>query len=329
MSERGAQAFTDRVRTPALEAVRTRLLAGLFAFLGAFLLLGARMVELGLSSPERAARAASQSLPVYAAARADITDRNGLVLATNLETFSLYADPAKVLDAPAAVKKLARVFPGLDTQKTLASLQAGKRFAWIKRKLTPQQIAAVNALGLPGFFFRAEEERVYPQGSLFAHAVGFVDVDGRGLSGTERYFDKALSDPAYGGKDIRLTLDARVQFALRDEMQKAFAGYGAAGAAGLVMDATTGEVLALVSLPDFDPNRPNQASADETFNRAVQGVYELGSVFKTLTFAIGFDTGRISLAGGYDATQPLRVGKFLIRDDHPKSRFLSVPEIFI
>jgi len=331
VSVRGAPSNSPNGRAPALEAVRTRLVVAVFLFLGAFLLLGARMVELGLSSPERAATAtaAAGGLPVYAAKRADITDRNGIVLATNLETSSLYADPAKVLDAADAAAKIAAVFPEISRADLLADLKLGKRFVWVKRKLTPQQILAVNALGLPGFFFQTEEERVYPHGPLFAHAVGFVDVDGRGLSGTERYFDKFLADPAYGGKDVRLTLDVRVQFALRDEMAKALSAYGAAAAAGLVMDATTGDVLALVSLPDFDPNRPNAASADEKFNRVVQGVYELGSIFKTITFAIGFDTGRISMEGEYDASKPLKAGKFLIRDDHPKNRFLTVPEIFI
>ena len=328
MSERGAPTSTSSDRAPALEAVRTRLMVAVFLFLGAFLLLGARMVELGLAAPERAQREAG-GLPTYEVKRADITDRNGLVLATNLETSSLYADPAKVLDAPDAAGKIAAVLPEISKAELLANLQAGKRFVWVKRKLTPQQIVAVNSIGLPGFFYRTEEERVYPQGPLFAHAVGFVDVDGRGLAGVENYFDRALSDPAYGGADVKLTLDARVQFALRDEMAKALADFDAAGAAGLVLDVASGEVLALVSLPDFDPNHPNAASADQKFNRAVQGVYELGSIFKTVTFAIGFDTGRVSMEGGYDATKPLTVGKFTIRDDHPKNRFLTVPEIFI
>jgi cell division protein FtsI (penicillin-binding protein 3) len=325
----GAPSQPSNPRSPSLEAVRTRLVIAVFAFLGVFLLLGARLVELGLSSPERVAHAATGGIPIYVAKRADITDRNGIVLATNLETSSLYADPAKVLDAADAAEKLSTVFPDLAKAELVDALHSGRRFVWVRRKLTPQQMVAVNALGLPGFSFRTEEERVYPQGPLFSHAVGFVDVDGRGLAGTERYFDKALGDPAYGEQDVRLTLDARVQFALHDEMKKVFAAYRAKGAAGLVLDVTTGEVLALVSLPDFDPNLPSTATPEQRFNRVVQGVYELGSIFKTLTFAIGFDTGRISMSDGYDASKPLKVGKFLIRDDHPKNRFLTVPEIFI
>lgn len=314
--------------TSALEIARTRLTIGIFAFLGVSLLFSARMTDLAFSTPTMTNQAKSSSHLTYKPQRADIVDRNGFVLATNIETFSLYADPVKVLDANAAAEKLFQLFPNLNKNHLISELTSSKRFVWIKRRLTPQQASDLNALGLPGFFFVAEEERVYPLGPLFSHVVGFVDTDGKGLAGAERYFEEEFQNLQSSDNEIQLTLDARVQFALRDEMERALKTYSALGAAGLVVDVNNGQVLGLVSLPDFDPNHPNKASANEKFNRVTQGVYELGSLFKVLTFAIGFESKQISMTSGYDASQPLRVGKFLIRDDHPKARYLTVPEIF-
>lgn len=322
------QDCSSHLLTSALETARTRLTIGIFSFLGVFFLLSVRLIDLAFSTPTVTNQARGISSLTYQPQRADIVDRNGLVLATNIETFSLYADPVKVLDATAATKKLLEFLPELNKNRLISELKSSKRFVWIKRRLTPRQASDLNALGLPGFFFVAEEERVYPLGPLFSHVVGFVDTDGKGLAGAERYFEEMFHDLQSSDSEVRLTLDARVQFALRDEMHRALKNHSALGAAGLVMDVNNGQVLGLVSLPDFDPNHPNKASANEKFNRVTQGVYELGSLFKVLTFAIGFESKQISMTSGYDATQPLRVGKFLIRDDHPKARYLTVPEIF-
>lgn len=324
-----AQSTKFKIQTgAALEVVRNRLMAGVFLFLGVFVLLSARMLMLGLAGTERAVDPLDE-IPYYEASRADILDRNGVVLATNLEISSLYADPKKVLNPAQAIAKLSLVFPDLNEAEILARLNSGARFAWIKRKLTPQQKWQVNALGLPGFFFQTEEERVYPQGPLFSHAVGFVDVDGKGLAGAERYFDQTLRDEVGRTKGLKLTLDIRVQHALRDEMLKALTTFQAKASAGLVMDVETGEVLALVSLPDFDPNLPGQAQPDQKFNRVSLGVYELGSIFKVITVATALQTEAVHLKDGYDATYPLKVARFTIRDDHPQARYLTVPEIFI
>ncbi|MEE8295259.1 MAG: penicillin-binding protein 2 [Sphingomonadales bacterium] len=312
----------------AMEIVRNRLMVAVFLFLGIFVLLSARMVALGISGGERVEDGLG-AIPFYEAARADILDVNGTVLATNLEIYSLYADPTRVLNALEAISKLSLVFPDLNEPQLLARLTSGKRFVWIKRKLTPNQKWQVNALGIPGFFFQTEEERVYPQGSLFSHVIGFVDVDGKGLGGVERYFNSTLTDEVGRDEGLRLTLDTRIQHALRDEMAKAVEKFQAKGSAGVIMDIKTGAVLAMVSLPDFDPNHPGDALPDQKFNRASQGVYELGSIFKILTVATALETGAVTLKDGYDATYPLRIASFTIRDDHPQKRYLTVPEIFI
>ena len=312
-----------------METVRNRLMVAVFLFIGVFVLLSFRMVGLSLSGDGKTATAHDFGLPAYTASRADILDRNGLVLATSLEISSLYADPKKVQDPEAAVRKLAGIFPEIATAEMLQRLKSDKRFVWIKRKITPKQMYLVNTLGLPGFFFKTEEERIYPQDSLFAHAVGYVDVDGRGLAGVEHYFDDLLRDETYKSSGLTLTMDAGVQHALWDEMNRAIEKHQAKAAAGIVLDVNSGEVLAMVSLPDFDPNAPSASIPDQKFNRAAQGVYELGSIFKTLTVAMALEVGAVTLADGYDATYPLKVARFTIRDDHPKARYLTVPEIFI
>lgn len=328
---RSGQAQSTRMNiqtAAAMEVVRNRLMVTVFLFLGIFILLSARMISLGLSGGDRVADGLG-AIPFYEAARADILDRGGTVLATNLEISSLFADPTKVLDAREAIAKLSLVFPDLNESELLARLTSGKKFVWVKRKLTPRQKWQVNALGIPGFFFQTEEERVYPQGSLFSHVVGFVDVDGKGLSGVERYFNTTLNAEVGRDEGLRLTLDTRIQHALRDEMVRAVVKFQAKASAGLVMDIKTGEVLAMVSLPDFDPNHPGDALPEQKFNRVTQGVYELGSIFKILTVATALETKTVTLEDGYDATYPLKIANFTIRDDHPQKRYLTVPEIFI
>ncbi len=329
MSQKGEKTWPEGNSRLIMETVRNRLMIAVFLFIGAFFLLGARMVGLGFSPSEQLSDQWARGLPVYVAARADVVDRHGVVLATNLETSSLYADPGKVQNPETAIKKLATVIPELAYAKLLSKLKSDKRFVWVRRKLTPQQKVRINALGLPGFFFQTEEERVYPHGALFSHAVGYVDVDGKGLGGIEHYFDIQLGTPISAGDKLQLTLDTRVQHALRDEIERALQTYEAKAASGIVLNVNTGEVLAMVSLPDFDPNLPASASNDQKFNRASQGVYELGSLFKTLTVAMGLDSGAITLTDRYDVTKPLKISRFLIRDDHPKNRILTVPEIFI
>ncbi|MCH8862680.1 MAG: penicillin-binding protein 2 [Proteobacteria bacterium] len=312
----------------AMETARNRLMVAVFLFAGAFMALGFRTIGLGLMQDVSLRSGPDRALSQVIAARADIVDRNGVVLATNLQTASLYADPRRVFEPEIAAARLAAVLPELSQSTVLEKLKSNRRFVWIRRKLTPRQMWRVNALGLPGFSFQMEEHRVYPQGSLAAHVVGYVDVDGRGLGGIEYYFDDRLGNPADASEPLVLSIDSRIQHALADELKKAAERFGAAGAAGIVMNINSGAVLGMVSVPDFDPNHANLASGTDRFNRATAAVYELGSTFKTFTIAAALETGTVRLTDSYDASEPIRIARYTISDNHPQNRMLTVPEIY-
>ena len=316
----------------ALEVARSRLvIAGAVISMLSLVLVG-RLAHLGLWQSDPVASLASMQSHGYAsAARRPIVDRNGAIIATSLEGKSLYADPASIIDPADAAHKVVAVLPELSFDRVLAKLKSKGRFVWLKRGLTPQQQYALNALGLPGLEFKREIRRIYPKGSAFAHAVGYAGVDNHGLAGLEMYLDEELADPhgRHGDRPLELSLDTRVQHALRAELSRAMVKHRAVGASGLVLNVRNGEVLALVSLPDFDPNRVDESSKGDRFNRTTLGVYELGSVFKIFTTAMALEKGTVTLNDGYDATDPIRIARFTIRDDHAKRRWLSVPEIFI
>ncbi len=314
-----------RAHRQAIETGRTRLaLMGTLALL-AFLAVGARLVDLMVLQEAGEPRLAETAPPAaWQTERAEILDRNGEILATSLRTASLYADPTQVSDPKAAASRLARSLPDLNRDDTLVRLTAKRRFVWIRRHLTPQQQYAVNRLGIPGLYFQQEERRVYPQGHLAAHVVGFTGTDNRGLVGIEKSFDAALRA---GDGPLRLSIDLRVQHLLVDEVAKAMRRFRATGASGVVMDVTNGEVIGLVSLPDFDPNRPGKASSKAAFNQATLGTYEMGSTFKIFTAAMALDSGTATLNSTYDASTPIHISRFLIEDYKPKNRWLSVPEI--
>ncbi|WCL55445.1 peptidoglycan D,D-transpeptidase FtsI family protein [Gimibacter soli] len=312
-----------------LDMARGRLFAVMLLFLVGFMVMIGRTVELGMRENARPRSFAGQvEVPPVKVGRADIRDRNGEIMATNLRTSSLFADATQIRDAAGAAHDLVKILPQLSLADVESKLASGKKFVWLHRKLTPRQKWQVNALGNPAFRFEEEEERVYPHGRLASHIMGYVDVDGRGLGGVEHFFEDRLADPDRQKDALKLSIDMRVQYALADELETARRVHSAIGAAGLVFDVKTGEVVALVSLPDYDPNDIRGVSADQLFNRVTQGVYELGSTFKTFTFASALDQGVATLEDGYDATKPLVVGRFRIRDDHPKNRYLTVPEIF-
>ena len=310
----------------AIETCRNRLLLVGVMFLSTFCVIALRLVDVSLF-PEGARQTAERlrATPGPDAARADIVDRNGVLLASDVTMPSLIADPRLVVDPAGAAERLAAVLPGLDRETAERKLSSNRRFVWLRRHLTPHQQNLVNRMGIPGLDFRPEVRRVYPLGSLAGHLVGFTDIDGRGLAGVERHFDEALrvKDSA-----LALSVDARVQHALAAELGRALAKFRASGAAGLVMDAATAELLAMVSLPAFNPNFFRLAGKEELFNRAALGVYEMGSVFKIFTTAMALDDGTATLGDRYAATRPLRVSRFVIRDYHPRNRWLTVPEIF-
>ncbi len=326
-SARVARIFLEGSRTQALETGRTRLLVAGAVFALAFLAIGWRLIDISLLTQGFEPRiAATPTAPQLETGRADILDRNGVVLATSLPTASLYANPRQVRNPEDAAARLVRALPELSVTEVMAKLATDRSFIWLKRRLTPRQHYAVNRLGIPGLYFQREQRRFYPHDRLTAHSIGFTDVDDRGLAGVEQSFDEVLRGSA---EPLVLSLDLRVQYVLARELSATMQTFDAIGAAGIVMDVASGEVLAMVSLPDFDPNRPAIASPEARFNRASLGVYEMGSVFKIFTTAMALDEGVVSLDDGYDTSKPIRIARFTINDYHPKNRWLSVPEIFM
>lgn len=322
----------DGVRSRALETGRTRLLVTAVVFLGIFGIIGARMVDVAVldanpAKPRALPTARTEALEM---ARADITDRNGSMLASSLPTVSLYARPGEMAEARVdladAARKLASILPDMDAEDVHARLAAGKTFAYLRRNLTPRQQYDVNALGIPGLHFEKGERRVYPHGSLVAHVVGMTDVDNKGIAGIERFFDNRLTGQS---EPLALSIDLGIQTVVRTELQKAVTQFSALGATGMVADVRTGELLALVSLPDFDPNDPPAGNSEAMFNRATKGAYEMGSTFKLFNTAMALETGRITLNSSFDATKPLKFGGHTIHDDHAKNRWMTVPEILI
>ena len=344
-------AAPDLARRAQLERTRGRLVFAAAGFGLLFLAVGGKLTLATLLDPATPKLRAAPTVPSAdpQVARAAITDRNGEVLAVSLRVVELYANPREINDPEAAADRLTSVLPNLDrerlverlTQRHVPGTERPAEFAYIQRNLTPRQMQAVNNLGIAGFHFRPAERRFFPQGSSAAHIIGQVDVDGHGVAGVEKAFDERLRTERGA---LRLSIDIRVQVALRDAVQAAIDDFRGIGGAGVVMDVHTGEVLAMASLPDYDASDPmslvrrarqagpvNRRSAtqdtDPTFNRATVGVYEPGSTFKLFTAAMALDLGTVNVWGGYDASRPIRYGRFQIDDFKGKHRWLALPEI--
>lgn len=318
----------DGAAKSAIGRTRDRLIILSIGFVVAFGVLVGRLAEVTMlrDDVERAPVAQTETVSV---ARADITDRNGEILATDLRGMSLYADARVIWDTKEAAQALGKVLPDIDVKIVARKLSTRQAFVWIKRGLSARERDQVHALGIPGFGFREEPRRVYPNGRTAAHVLGYVSVDNHGLAGIERGLDETIAGASRTRGPLPLSLDLRVQHALQDELAGAVAKFQAIAATGIVMNVNTGEVLGLSSLPDFDPNEPVDPKADGLFNRATLGVFEMGSTFKTFTTAMALDSGKVTLASRYDATKPLKVGRFTISDFHPENRWLTVPEVFI
>src|SRR5262249_41583698 len=215
-------------------------------------------------------------------------------------------------------------------------LSSKRRFVWLKREITPQQRAAIHRLGLPGIGFMTENKRVYPNGVAGAHVIGHVNIDNQGIAGIEKWLDRSgLADLHMAGlatdrlqAPVELAVDLRVQHALRDELVKARDKYKAKASAGLVLNPRTGEILAMVSLPDYDANNPKEALDPTRINRLTTGVFEMGSTCKALTLGMALDSGKMRLTDSFDARTPLQYGKFTIHDYHAQSRMLTMAEVF-
>lgn len=318
---------------------RLLVLAGIFVL--AFGAIGLRMGMMANSDPAEP-RSAGAGVMIQAQ-RADIVDRNGRILATNLEVFSLYAQPPQMVDAVGAARNLARIFPDMDEEKLLESFTGSRKFLWIRKKISPEQKQAVHEIGEPGLLFGPREMRLYPNGNLAAHILGGTNF-GReavfgaevlGVAGVERMFDSYLRDPAEAGKPLELSLDLTVQSAMERVLYGGMKLMNAKGAVAVLMDVHSGEVVAMSSLPDFDPNdRPRpptegNPSDSPLFNRAVQGVYELGSVFKIFAIAQAMDLGLVNPSTLINIRGPLKWGRFKIRDFHNYGSELSVTKVIV
>jgi cell division protein FtsI (penicillin-binding protein 3) len=314
---------------------KARLGLAIVAFAAIFSVIAIRLVMFATVSDGHGGRR-SVTQDAVATARPDILDRNGEILATDVKTPSLFAEPRKIIDVDEAVELLTAVLPDLDTNEVRERLSSKRGFVWLKRDITPEQQQQIHRLGIPGVGFLTENKRVYPNGPIVSHEIGYVNIDNQGIAGIEKWLDgQGLAALHMAGlasdqlqRPVNLAVDLRVQFALRDELAAAREKYKAKASAGVIADVNTGEIVAMASEPDFDPNNPRDANDPDHLNRLTTGVYEMGSTFKALTLAMALDSGRISLSSSFDARMPLRYGKFEIHDFHAQRRVLTVPEIF-
>jgi cell division protein FtsI (penicillin-binding protein 3) len=318
-------------------AVKARARVGfaMLAFAAIFAVIGGRLVMFALGADNHAARRTAAQ-DAIATARPDIVDRNGEVLATDVKSPSLFGEPRRIIDKDEAIELLTATLPDLDTGEVRERLSSKKGFVWLKREITPKQQQEIHRLGIPGIGFLRENKRVYPTGNEVAHLIGLVNIDNQGIAGMEKWLDNnGLADLHRAGfatdrlqRPVELSVDLRVEHALRDELLKAKEKYKAKAASGLVSNVKTGEIVAMVSLPDFDPNSPKEAHDPDRINRLTTGVFEMGSTFKALTLAMALDSGKANLNTLYDARGALHYGKFAIHDTHPLGRSISLSEVF-
>ena len=316
-------------------AGRVRVIA--IAMLAAYGGIAIKLVALGLSHdpPMTLKEAADQAA---SGARPDLLDRNGAILATDVKTMSVFAEPRRIIDKDEAVELITAVLPDVDAKELRERLGSKKGFVWVKRQVTQKEQEEIFHLGLPGVGFFPENKRVYPNGPIGAHVIGYVDKDNIGIAGMEKYLDQqSLTDPHVAGfsvdpaslKPVRLSLDLNVTHALRDELEWGMEEFHPKAAAGAIIDVKTGEIIALESLPDFDPNNPGDMKDPTVINRVNVGVYEMGSTFKAFTVAMALDSGKATLATRVDARANLRYGRFTIHDAAgDPHRIFDVPEVF-
>jgi cell division protein FtsI (penicillin-binding protein 3) len=314
---------------------RTRWVA--LAFLMVFAIIVGRLVMFGLK-PQTEQMVRSAASDQVAAARPDILDRNGEVLATDIKVMSIFAEPRRLIDKDEAVELLTAALPDVNAAELRKKLGSRKGFVWVKRAVTPKEQQEVFHLGLPGVGFLPENKRVYPNGPIAAHVLGFANLDGVGISGLEKYIDgQGLSDLNGMGfkvaaddlKPLTTSLDLRATYAVRDELAKGVEKFKAKAGAAAILDVNTGEIIAMASLPDFDPNQPADALDPNKINRLSVGVYEMGSTFKAISIAMALEANKVNLRSSLDARQSLRYGRFTIHDFHAEHRMLTVPEVFI
>ncbi|MEO7239793.1 MAG: penicillin-binding transpeptidase domain-containing protein, partial [Sphingomicrobium sp.] len=313
-------------RRQILALMHQRLMFGMLLYGGVIALIVLRILYLAAFGDHAGRKVGlTQLIPE----RGDIVDRDGHPLARTIDAWTIGLHPAKVIGSKLDLARaLARLLPQHDEAGYFAMLTSGKRFYYLRRRASPDLVEAINALGEPGLAIDREPDRLYPQTSLAAHVIGYTDVDGHGTAGMERAFDRQLSEPATRGAPLTLSISSPVQQALEHELLGAMTHFSAIGAAGVVMNIHTGEVLAMTSLPQLNPNDAGKGSPEARFNRSTLGVYELGSTFKPFTVAMAMDSGIIKSMGKmYNCPHELHVANQVIHDTHPFGRACSVAEI--
>ncbi len=316
-------------RQVALDRSHQRLVIGVMLFGLGVVVLGLRLIDLAVLH-ERVEAANVDVLAGLTPERADIIDRNGASLARSFEAYAIAIRPQDVLgDKNVIAQQLVAALPGMTIEKASSVLHSKHKFAYIQRRVLPSDAKRINAIGEPAIILQRERERLYPNLDLAAHVLGYTDVDGRGASGIEGAFEERLSRVDMRGTPLQLAMDSRVQMALESELGNAMTKFSAIGAAGIVLDAQTGEIIAMVSLPQFNPNNAGKGDDNQRFNRATLGVYELGSTFKAFTMAMAIEAGVITGWDQlWDCTHDLKIARFTIHDTHPLHKMATVPEIF-
>lgn len=318
-------------RGGALETARTRLAMVVFLFAFAYLVLSIRLFDLTILQGQlqrgREDMTVTTPLPqTKPDRRADIVDRNGVLLATSVKTLSLFADPKLIIDPPYAAAELVKIFPQMDAKKLETQFRGKSRYIPLTKDLTEAQQQAIIRIGEPGLAFQEDYRRVYPQGAMTSHMVGYASSDGQGLAGIEGSMNKKL---VASDEPLAMAMDVRLQHILRREMLSSMTHFKGIAAAGLIMDVKTGEVLAASSLPDFDPHHPRNPNDPAMFNRVSLGVYEMGSTFKIFSTAAALEKKHYAMSQTFDATEPLRRGRFLINDYKGEYKVMTIPEIFM
>ncbi|XCE46084.1 penicillin-binding protein 2 [Candidatus Liberibacter asiaticus] len=330
--EDGQDLFQKR-RRKVIAHSKNRIGMTIVVCLVIYIILAIRIIQYGNIHPEPIAP--SMNIDEYGMSRPDIIDRNGEILATDIPTFSLYVEPHKVISPDEIIEKLQIVLPNLDSEMIRRKLSSETKFQWLRRKLSPQQQKRILSFGLPGVGFRLEKSRFYPAASHASHVVGYVDIDNRGITGIEKFLDMQGLTRVFttnkGEKNlqpIRLALDLRIQNIVHQELVENKKKYNAESVGTVILNVSTGEVISMVSIPDYDPHEAFKGKKEGWFNRISYGIFEMGSIFKVFTIAMGIDSGLFTVKDLFDTRNPIKVGKHVIHDYHPQNRILTIPEIF-
>lgn len=323
--------FEETFDSGAINVCRQRMLIAVAAFILIYTVIVLRVFNVclvnGIKIHHPDVEAYEKEVVVTPFARADVTDRNGTILATSLPTVNLFANPKHIRNPEDVAEKLSLLFPEIGYDTLIAKLTRKKTsFVMIKYNLSPAQQSAVNSLGIPALEFQKSEKRIYPHKNLFSHILGFTNIDNLGLAGIEKFMHNRLTESS---KPLALTLDMGIQDTIREELIAAVKKFQAVGASAILMDVNSGEIMSMVSVPDYDPNLSIPLGQRPLFNFATQGVYEAGSVFKTFNTALGLESGHVKVNDKFDATKPMKVQNRTISDYRGENRWLTVGEILI